>query len=101
MAGIGGFSGRESDVSVSWLAQEVRSGRIRWVLAEQGGARAGPRLPGDTRTRLQSGDGGRGEASAGGELPDDRDQRTTGTAERARASREARCMTARAARRRC
>jgi hypothetical protein len=32
VAGIGGFSGRESDVSVSWLAQEVRSGKIRWVL---------------------------------------------------------------------
>jgi len=55
VAGIGGFSGRESDVSVSWLAQEVRSGKIRWVLDEQstggagaGGARGG--LPGDTRT---------------------------------------------------
>lgn len=48
-AGIGGFSGRESDVSVSWLAQRVRSGGIRWVLAEQSGAGAGPGLPGDTR----------------------------------------------------
>jgi hypothetical protein len=47
VAGIGGFSGRESDVSVSWLAQEVRSGRIRWVLAESTAGRA--RLPGDTR----------------------------------------------------
>jgi 4-amino-4-deoxy-L-arabinose transferase-like glycosyltransferase len=51
VAGIGGFSGRESDVSVAWLAQEVRSGTIRWVLAEgattQGGG--GPGLPGDTR----------------------------------------------------
>jgi 4-amino-4-deoxy-L-arabinose transferase-like glycosyltransferase len=51
VAGIGGFSGRESDVSVSWLAREVRSGSIRWVLAEgataQGGG--GPGLPGDTR----------------------------------------------------
>ena len=27
VAGIGGFSGRESDVSVSWLAQEVRRGQ--------------------------------------------------------------------------
>ena len=25
VAGIGGFSGRESDVSVAWLAQEVRA----------------------------------------------------------------------------
>ena len=49
VAGIGGFSGRESDVSVSWLAQEMRSGKIRWVLDEQT-AGAGGGLPGDTRT---------------------------------------------------
>jgi 4-amino-4-deoxy-L-arabinose transferase-like glycosyltransferase len=36
VAGIGGFSGRESDVSAAWLAQAVRSGRIRWVLADSG-----------------------------------------------------------------
>jgi 4-amino-4-deoxy-L-arabinose transferase-like glycosyltransferase len=53
VAGIGGFSGRESDVSITWLAGEVSSGHIRWVLAGQsgtgvGGAGAG-RLPGDTR----------------------------------------------------
>ncbi|HXW58587.1 MAG TPA: glycosyltransferase family 39 protein [Solirubrobacteraceae bacterium] len=49
VAGIGGFSGRESDVSVSWLAQEVRAGKIRWVLDEaNGGLAAGP--PGETRT---------------------------------------------------
>jgi 4-amino-4-deoxy-L-arabinose transferase-like glycosyltransferase len=50
VAGIGGFSGRESDVSVSWLAHEVSSGRIRWVLDEPTGGGAGGRLPGDTRT---------------------------------------------------
>ena len=33
VAGIGGFSGSESDVSATWLAQEVQSGHIRWVLA--------------------------------------------------------------------
>jgi 4-amino-4-deoxy-L-arabinose transferase-like glycosyltransferase len=52
VAGIGGFSGRESTVSVSWLAQEVRDGKIRWVLADEAGARgAGPGrgLPGDGR----------------------------------------------------
>jgi 4-amino-4-deoxy-L-arabinose transferase-like glycosyltransferase len=63
VAGIGGFSGRESDVSVSWLAMEVRSGKIRWVVGEAspgaaagravgGGARGGGfggGLPGDTR----------------------------------------------------
>ncbi len=54
VAGIGGFSGRESDVSARWLAEEVSSGRIRWVLAEEGaGGRFGGRFggpPGDTRT---------------------------------------------------
>ncbi|HSZ14873.1 MAG TPA: glycosyltransferase family 39 protein [Solirubrobacteraceae bacterium] len=51
VAGIGGFSGRESDVSVSWLAQEVRTGKIRWMLAEQQGSGMAARgLPGDTRT---------------------------------------------------
>ncbi len=53
VAGIGGFSGRESDVSVAWLAQEVRSGKIRWVLDESGGGGFG-RLPGDTRTGSQT-----------------------------------------------
>jgi 4-amino-4-deoxy-L-arabinose transferase-like glycosyltransferase len=48
VAGIGGFSGRESDVSAAWLAQKVRSGSIRWVLGEQT-QRSGPGLPGDTR----------------------------------------------------
>src|SRR4051794_28373583 len=39
VVGIGGFSGRESDVSVSWLAKAVRSGQIRWVLTDgTGGA---------------------------------------------------------------
>jgi hypothetical protein len=48
VAGIGGFSGRESDVSIAWLVGEVSRGQIRWVLAEGSSAR-GPRLPGDTR----------------------------------------------------
>jgi hypothetical protein len=82
VAGIGGFSGRESDVAVSWLAQRVRSGEIRWVLAEQSsgfGGRAG--MPGDTRAgskaamtavseacrkvTLSSGTGGATTSSAG------------------------------------
>jgi 4-amino-4-deoxy-L-arabinose transferase-like glycosyltransferase len=32
VAGIGGFSGRESEVTTTWLADAVRSGRVRWVL---------------------------------------------------------------------
>jgi 4-amino-4-deoxy-L-arabinose transferase-like glycosyltransferase len=49
VAGIGGFSGRESDVTVSWLAQEVRTGKIRWVI-DEGSDAFGGGLPGDTRT---------------------------------------------------
>jgi 4-amino-4-deoxy-L-arabinose transferase-like glycosyltransferase len=32
VAALGGFSGRESEVSVQWFAEAVRDGRIRWVL---------------------------------------------------------------------
>jgi 4-amino-4-deoxy-L-arabinose transferase-like glycosyltransferase len=49
LAGIGGFSGRESDVSLSWLSQEVRTGKIRWVV-DEGSSAFGGGLPGDTRT---------------------------------------------------
>jgi hypothetical protein len=41
VAGIGGFSGQESEVSASWFAQELRSGRIRWVIAGGAGAFGG------------------------------------------------------------
>ncbi len=43
VAGLGGFSGRESSVSASWLAMEVRDGRLRWILAEGDQGFAGPR----------------------------------------------------------
>jgi 4-amino-4-deoxy-L-arabinose transferase-like glycosyltransferase len=50
VAGIGGFSGRESDPSIPWLAREVREGKIRWVLDESGGGVAGGFAgPGGTR----------------------------------------------------
>jgi hypothetical protein len=51
VAGLGGFSGRESSVSATWLAQEVAAGRLRWVIVDdsQGGG-----LPGDTRTGSQA-----------------------------------------------
>ena len=47
VAGLGGFSGRESSVSATWLAAEVAAGRLRWLIVDgtQGGG-----LPGDTRT---------------------------------------------------
>jgi hypothetical protein len=38
VAGLGGFSGRESEVSISWLADAVQQGRIRWVLTDGSGA---------------------------------------------------------------
>ncbi len=51
VAGIGGFSGRESTVSVPWLAEAVRDGRLRWIsAASQGGAfGGGGARPGDSR----------------------------------------------------
>jgi 4-amino-4-deoxy-L-arabinose transferase-like glycosyltransferase len=51
VAGLGGFSGRESSVSATWIAQEVAAGRLRWVIVDntQGGS-----LPGDTRTGSQA-----------------------------------------------
>lgn len=38
VAAIGGFSGRESQVTVDWLADAVEAGRIRWVLSDGGDA---------------------------------------------------------------
>ena len=37
IVGLGGFSGRESEVSVAWFADQVRDGNIRWVLADGSG----------------------------------------------------------------
>jgi 4-amino-4-deoxy-L-arabinose transferase-like glycosyltransferase len=37
VAALGGFSGRESEVSVAWLADAVRAGKVRWVLADRAG----------------------------------------------------------------
>jgi len=42
VAGIGGFSGNESTVSASWLAEMVREGRIRYVLGGSDGASGAP-----------------------------------------------------------
>jgi 4-amino-4-deoxy-L-arabinose transferase-like glycosyltransferase len=48
VVGIGGFSGRETSVSATWLAGEVAAGRIRWVVTNGGGF-GGP-FGRDTRT---------------------------------------------------
>ena len=47
VAGIGGFSGRESEVTASWLAQAVSAGKIRWVLTDSSGSGGG--MPNDSR----------------------------------------------------
>jgi hypothetical protein len=51
VAGLGGFSGRESSVSVSWLAMEVRTGHLRWVI-DDGNQRF--RAAGDSRQGSQA-----------------------------------------------
>ena len=50
VAGLGGFSGRESAVTPQWLAMEVRLGRLRWVIVD---GSQGFSLHGDTRTGSQ------------------------------------------------
>jgi 4-amino-4-deoxy-L-arabinose transferase-like glycosyltransferase len=52
VAGLGGFSGRESSVTASWIAMEVREGRLRWVIDD--GTSQGGGLPGDSRTGSQA-----------------------------------------------
>jgi hypothetical protein len=48
VAGIGGFSGQESDPSIAWFADEVASGRIRWVLDSDIATTGVGRRPGAT-----------------------------------------------------
>jgi hypothetical protein len=50
IAGLGGFSGRESTVSATWIAREVASGHLRWIVADDSSGGA----PGDTRTGSKS-----------------------------------------------
>jgi 4-amino-4-deoxy-L-arabinose transferase-like glycosyltransferase len=51
VAGLGGFSGRESTVSLTWLAHEVQAGKLRWIIVDSS---QGTGLPGDTRTGSES-----------------------------------------------
>jgi len=75
VAGLGGFSGRESTVSVAWLAQRVRSGSLRWVLAESrsaGTAAAASASPLAGLNLFGSGQSARAAGpGAGGGLPGD------------------------------
>jgi 4-amino-4-deoxy-L-arabinose transferase-like glycosyltransferase len=74
VAGLGGFSGRESTVSVKWLAMEVKDGKLRWLLDESnttagfgGGATSGGATSGGATSGGGIGSlfGGRGGASTG------------------------------------
>jgi 4-amino-4-deoxy-L-arabinose transferase-like glycosyltransferase len=51
VAGLGGFSGRESSVTASWIAMQVRLGHLRWVLVD---GSQGFQAPGDARTGSQA-----------------------------------------------
>jgi hypothetical protein len=65
VAGIGGFSGKESSVSAEWLEERIESGAIRWIYtsgsasgfggtgAPDGGSSSGG-PGGDTRTGSES-----------------------------------------------
>jgi len=70
VAGIGGFSGQESDPSISWLADEVASGKIRWVYGSGGAGsfglslRLGARAPRLNAAARSLGLGGRPGARA-------------------------------------
>jgi 4-amino-4-deoxy-L-arabinose transferase-like glycosyltransferase len=37
VAGLGGFSGRESQITLSWLADEIEAGKIHWIYVDGGG----------------------------------------------------------------
>jgi 4-amino-4-deoxy-L-arabinose transferase-like glycosyltransferase len=57
VAGIGGFSGKESSVSAAWLEERIGSGQIGWIYTSGlgGGMAGGPGgLGGDTRTGSES-----------------------------------------------
>lgn len=50
VAGIGGFSGKETSVSAAWLEEKIANGEIRWILSDgSGGAGGFGGLPGDNR----------------------------------------------------
>jgi hypothetical protein len=37
VAGLGGFSGRESQITASWLADQIDAGKIHWIYVDGGG----------------------------------------------------------------
>ena len=54
MAGIGGFSGKESSVSAAWLEERIESGAITWIYTSGLGPSGGFGGGGDSRTGSES-----------------------------------------------
>jgi 4-amino-4-deoxy-L-arabinose transferase-like glycosyltransferase len=54
VAGIGGFSGKETTVSTAWLREAVDDGRITWILTGGGMVGPGGGQGGDTREGSES-----------------------------------------------
>jgi hypothetical protein len=59
VAGIGGFSGKESSVSAAWLEERIAAGDIAWIYTSglgggMTGGHAGGGRGGDTRTGSES-----------------------------------------------
>jgi 4-amino-4-deoxy-L-arabinose transferase-like glycosyltransferase len=54
VAGIGGFSGKESSVSAAWLEQRIDSDAITWIYTSGLGSTTGGPGGGDTRTGSES-----------------------------------------------
>jgi 4-amino-4-deoxy-L-arabinose transferase-like glycosyltransferase len=54
VAGIGGFSGKESSVSTSWLEGRIDSGAITWIYTSGLGSTSGAPGGGDSRTGSES-----------------------------------------------
>jgi 4-amino-4-deoxy-L-arabinose transferase-like glycosyltransferase len=62
VAGIGGFSGKESSVSAEWLEERIADGQIHWILG--GGSGTGGTMPGGTEGSPTGGDTRTGSESA-------------------------------------
>jgi 4-amino-4-deoxy-L-arabinose transferase-like glycosyltransferase len=69
VAGIGGFSGKESSVSAAWLEERIESGAITWIYASGlGGSEAGGTAAGKGETGaggIPGGEGGPTSATGG------------------------------------
>jgi 4-amino-4-deoxy-L-arabinose transferase-like glycosyltransferase len=69
VAGIGGFSGKESSVSATWLEERIESGAIAWIYASglSGGMTGGPGGAGNGGAPGGNGGGQTGDTRTGSE----------------------------------